>query len=269
MATVELKDDLARGVCYLSEVGAVLNKGGATTALDAFAKTAGAMASYANHARIAGELPSPSRVRPLLFMALLGKASQSYRSLNLLESILRQAFARSKIDRGLNVVPDYGELMEHLGVSPGCLTLPEIAGLARMTEIAVRNALNVVDPPFSVKKIDGLLSASIEDVRPWLEKRRAYAATQVEEPELESSTTIRVPLARDGSFFSAGCKSKSGYRVGEKGAEVSFDDAYEALRYLEKMAKAKWRRPNPKGIHGIVSAIDWISVPVSKFEETK
>jgi len=39
--------------------------------------------------------------------------------------------------------------------------------------------------------------------------------------------------------------------------EVKFTDYDEALAYLKEMKSAKWRRPNPKGNCGIVTAVSW------------
>lgn len=69
---------------------------------------------------------------------------------------------------------------------------------------------------------------------------------------------LRVPFARDDSWFCKEACSRSGhYTVGEKGFEQSFSSYESALNYLGKMATAKWRRPNAKGNWGIVSAVRW------------
>ncbi|MBU3591858.1 helix-turn-helix transcriptional regulator [Polynucleobacter sp. 78F-HAINBA] len=70
---------------------------------------------------------------------------------------------------------------------------------------------------------------------------------------------IKVPFAKDGSFFSpANKRSTSGkFSVGEKSNEIAFTEFEDALQYLKTMDVAKWRRPNQKGNWGIVSAVKW------------
>jgi hypothetical protein len=72
----------------------------------------------------------------------------------------------------------------------------------------------------------------------------------------------KVPYAKDGTFFCEDfCAKRTGYTVGEKGNEQLFDKYQDALEYLKKMPTAKWRRPNPNGNWGIVSAVDWAEAP--------
>lgn len=67
-----------------------------------------------------------------------------------------------------------------------------------------------------------------------------------------------VPVARDGTRFCPKTCSRNGlFTVGEKGDEHRFRTYADALDYLRKMPTAKWRRPNPKGNWGIVSAVKW------------
>jgi transcriptional regulator with XRE-family HTH domain len=56
----------------------------------------------------------------------------------------------------------------------------------------------------------------------------------------------RLASTRDGSFG-----------VGDKAAQKRFGTFSEALEYLRSMETAKWRRPNPSGNWGIVSAVRW------------
>lgn len=76
---------------------------------------------------------------------------------------------------------------------------------------------------------------------------------------------ISIPFAADGSFFHPGLRRiKSGeFLVGEKGFEVSFENYFEALEYLQKMEKARWRRPNENSNWGIVSAVRWGEVDMT------
>lgn len=75
---------------------------------------------------------------------------------------------------------------------------------------------------------------------------------------VQGSTDQKIPYARDGSSFCrVGCNRNGYFAVGEKGSEQRFSNYSAALEYLKRMPTAKWRRPNPKGNWGIVSAIGW------------
>jgi hypothetical protein len=65
------------------------------------------------------------------------------------------------------------------------------------------------------------------------------------------------PYAKDGTAFSPELLKNGGFTVGEKGDEQKFSSFEDSLNYLKKMQTAKWRRPNPKGNWGIVSAVEW------------
>jgi len=47
------------------------------------------------------------------------------------------------------------------------------------------------------------------------------------------------------------------YRIGAKGAEEDVADFYAALTRLNAMPVPRWRRPNEKGLWGIVSGVAW------------
>ncbi len=66
-----------------------------------------------------------------------------------------------------------------------------------------------------------------------------------------------VPVAKDGTFFSPECKRSSGYQLGPKGLERTYDDYVEALEALNAMEVPRWRRPNARGYWGTVTAISW------------
>lgn len=70
---------------------------------------------------------------------------------------------------------------------------------------------------------------------------------------------IKVPFAKDGSFFSPANKRHSSgkFSVGERSSETAFTEFEDALKYLKTMDVAKWRRPNQNGNWGIVSAVKW------------
>lgn len=70
---------------------------------------------------------------------------------------------------------------------------------------------------------------------------------------------LLVPYAADGSCFHPGLASSrdGSFGVGDKTAQKRFGTFTEALEYLRSMETAKWRRPNPGGNWGIVSAVRW------------
>jgi hypothetical protein len=253
----ELDIEVVRGETYLQTLQAVFGISGQGVELKVLPITAQRLLQYGEKARILGEAPTPAEVLPLVYLVLLGKFSAKNQPLENMELVLRSAFARSKIDRGVvSGTPDYSGLMTHFNIPENRLTLSEVASMARMNDIAVRNALNKKDPPFQFEKGEFAASAPIDKVRPWLEERKAYLATEYVAPIAKGMVTVSVPVARDGSIFNAQCQLPSGFRVGEKGREVKFDDIDEALAYLNGMKSPKWRRRNDKGVPGIVTGID-------------
>lgn len=75
----------------------------------------------------------------------------------------------------------------------------------------------------------------------------------------DNDPDLLVPYAADGSCFHPGLASTrdGSFGVGEKAAQKRFGTFSEALEYLRSMETAKWRRPNPSGNWGIVSAVRW------------
>jgi hypothetical protein len=67
----------------------------------------------------------------------------------------------------------------------------------------------------------------------------------------------RLPFAKDGTNFGPELEKNGIFTIGEKGNEQKFAAYNDALNYLKQMKTAKWRRPNPKGNWGIVSAVEW------------
>jgi hypothetical protein len=72
-----------------------------------------------------------------------------------------------------------------------------------------------------------------------------------------SRNPLDVPYAADGTYFHAALKRRGNYTVGNKDCERKFAEFEMALRHLRDMPVAKWRRPNPSGNWGIVSAVRW------------
>jgi DNA polymerase-3 subunit epsilon len=68
---------------------------------------------------------------------------------------------------------------------------------------------------------------------------------------------VNVPVAADGTHFGPHLRHNGVFQVGDKGDERRFSDFNAALSYLKLQPRARWRRPNPKGIRGIVVAVAW------------
>ncbi|PVA07128.1 hypothetical protein DC363_08120 [Thalassorhabdomicrobium marinisediminis] len=68
---------------------------------------------------------------------------------------------------------------------------------------------------------------------------------------------IFVPVARDGSMFTPDLQRNGAYRIGAKGSEEDIPDFANALARLNAMSVPRWRRPNERGLWGIVSGVSW------------
>ena len=68
---------------------------------------------------------------------------------------------------------------------------------------------------------------------------------------------IFVPVARDGSLFTPDLMRNGTYQIGAKGEEENVSNFFDALARLNSMAVPRWRRPNEKGLWGIVSGVAW------------
>jgi len=66
-----------------------------------------------------------------------------------------------------------------------------------------------------------------------------------------------VPVASDGSWFSPSLRRSGGFTIGKKGEERKVATYLDALRQLQLMSTAYWRRPNSAGNWGIVAAVRW------------
>ncbi len=72
----------------------------------------------------------------------------------------------------------------------------------------------------------------------------------------DRGNTVRVPVAKDGTFFSPECRRKRGYQIGPKGSEQWVADYWRALEELKTMKPPKWRRPSAaSGRPGIVTGV--------------
>ena len=139
-----------------------------------------------------------------------------------------------------------------------------LAYFGGITEGSVRNMMSGSDATF--RNEDGKIPAT--EARFWLEKRNEYWDSVWEElasPENspqknERISPVFVPVARDGTIFHPGLKRPSGFIIGKKGDESHIDDFDEALALLQSMPTPYWRRPNDKGVPGIVAGVRWVRV---------
>jgi hypothetical protein len=78
---------------------------------------------------------------------------------------------------------------------------------------------------------------------------------------------VLVPVAADGTFFHPGLKRRRGYQIGSKENEYYVSTYEDALERLKTMApKPYWRRPNLKGIPGIVAGVAWKEIPQQELD---
>lgn len=150
-----------------------------------------------------------------------------------------------------------------------CVSIEQIAALARMTPKSIRNLLTPKSGESDLRlNSDGLLSAA--DALRWLSKRPDYKSSiwmwsnASPAPQFESKMktleeAVFIPAAKDGTTFDAvTCRTSRGYTIGPKGAEQLVEDYFEALRMLAKASTPQWRRPNDKGHWGIVTGVSWL-----------
>lgn len=147
----------------------------------------------------------------------------------------------------------------------GEVDLRSLAVLGGVSEGRVRNLLSESDSPLERGPDGGVRALSAAS---WLQKKKGYLASVWQEEELSSQEGDRnasvapdrmifVPVARDGSMFTPDLQRNGSYRIGAKGAEEDHADFSEALSRLNAMPVPRWRRPNEKGIWGIVSGVAW------------
>ena len=71
---------------------------------------------------------------------------------------------------------------------------------------------------------------------------------------------MRVPVAKDGTWFGPHLMRAGQFTIGEKGEEVRVDSFTEAMERLRQMKSPRWRRPNASGNWGIVTGIKWVAL---------
>lgn len=168
-------------------------------------------------------------------------------------------------DSGKIIVNSAAEHFAHPTLD--ALSLQEIAWLAGISLASVANVASASDDnprKLVTFKQDGKTLVSREEARRWLEKSPAFkpghrvakASTQ------DGQETVLVPVAKDGSFLNHSCVRSKGVQIGPKGDEVYYPSLETALaKFVEDRNKAsepaRWRRPNHRGIFGIVTAVRW------------
>ena len=164
--------------------------------------------------------------------------------LGILANLVALATARLKVDRNER------------------LTMSEIALLLDVREPTV--ITNAHRKNFATVEDDNRRYAEPTDVLPWMEKqgylstnmpagKRAKGGAPKSSPEEEA--VVFVPVARDGTWFSPGCRSGGRYTIGTKGCETKHTDYFVALEALLKMPTPHWRRKNGNGSPGIVAGV--------------
>lgn len=183
-----------------------------------------------------------------------------------LEKVLFLAYTRNKIDRGNKIAhQNYSALADYFNDnSPDHIDFYEMAILANMSEMAVRNATrSKAQDCLGTVKHAGRIVVELGTATEWLADRNGYSPVK---PEVENQNFVMVPFASDGTFFPQNCERNGHYRIGAKGNETPVRDKYEALKKLQNMKKARWRRPNSNGIPGIVTARQWKPIARKDFE---
>lgn len=70
-------------------------------------------------------------------------------------------------------------------------------------------------------------------------------------------------MAADGSCFLPSLRRGGRFTVGPKGEEKTFQSFLDALEHLRGAYRTCWRRPNPAGNWGIVTAVCWVEVEIA------
>jgi hypothetical protein len=144
----------------------------------------------------------------------------------------------------------------------GDVDLHSLSLFGGVTEGRVRNILSSNDS--GLEKVGQRVTAA--SAATWLKGRKEYFASIWQQPddvEPEPANAdfvddvVFVPVAADGSIFHPGLARGGKFTIGPKGEEVSHSRFEDALEALQKMATARWRRPNDAGNWGIVSGRDW------------
>lgn len=153
-----------------------------------------------------------------------------------------------------------------LDTGRGEVDIRSMSVLGGITEGRVRNLLSGSEATLERGPQGGVVALS---ALAWLTKKRDYLASiwqeqaPLEAPMPEEAPApapgrmLFVPVARDGSIFSPDLLRNGSYRIGAKGEEEDITAFEAALERLNAMPVPRWRRPNEKGLWGIVSGVAW------------
>lgn len=147
----------------------------------------------------------------------------------------------------------------------GEVDMHSMAILGGVTEGRVRNLLSETSSALERGPNGGIVAMSAAS---WLQKKKGFLASIWQEEDLPEEANdeglaippekmIFVPVARDGSMFTPDLIRNGAYRIGAKGEEEDISGFAEALARLNTMPVPRWRRPNEKGLWGIVSGVAW------------
>ena len=164
-------------------------------------------------------------------------------------------------------IADLAASRQAIDTGQGEVDVHSMAVLGGITEGRVRNLLSGTDSALERGPTGGIVAMSAQA---WLQKKKGFLASiwQEEEsdesdvdpeagPALSADRMIFVPVARDGSMFTPDLTRNGAYRIGAKGEEEDISSFSEALARLNAMPVPRWRRPNEKGLWGIVSGVAW------------
>lgn len=154
-----------------------------------------------------------------------------------------------------------------IDMGQGEVDVQSMAVLGGITEGRVRNLLAGSNSALERGPNGGIVAMSAAS---WLHKKKGFLASVWQDAEMPESQAdaqdrpvipvdriIFVPVARDGSMFTPDLLRNGAYRIGAKGEEEDIAEFGEALARLNAMPVPRWRRPNEKGLWGIVSGVAW------------
>lgn len=155
------------------------------------------------------------------------------------------------------------------------LTFEQVVILSGMSRRAVQNDAAKGGP--ANLKVNGE-EVQNEDALNWLRERRNFIPTtylndqeagqvsMAEQLDEDDVDFIFVPVTDDGIAFLPKLRREGGYQIGKYGDEKYYQDYYEALAVLQKMAAPKFRRPNAQGNWGIKVSTDWKRVSKAEID---
>jgi hypothetical protein len=203
-------------------------------------------------------------VRFLVFSRAIGELGTGYVPA-MCEVVFNLAITRVKLDLYCGKVNlDWNEGIDWLDQwvkfpELDYLAISELALLAGMSEQSVHNNLSGLGNG-SLQVIERYGKRTVLEIGralDWLRERNGFIDTRIPN---RTAGMVDVPVASDGSVFGPSCRQKKGFKVGPKGSEVYYENIGDALSALLVMDKPRWRRPNSKGIFGIVSGKSWQSL---------